>query len=344
MTHEHMHDQDHAHDHSHSQTPDHSHDHGHGHGHGHDHPAPRGRALWVVIAMTAVIFLAEVVGGLVSGSLALLADAGHMLSDAGGLIIAACAILIGQRRATTRATYGFRRAEVIAAAVNAGAVAVIAVWIAVSALRRFGDPEEVTTGLMAGIAVVGLVANIVSAVVLHRSAGESLNLRGAYLHVLADLLGSVAVIVAAVVISVTGWTWVDPLASLGIAALILPRSWNLLRTAVGVLMENAPASFDPVAIRDDILRVDGVEAVHDLHVWSVDGENAMASVHVVSADRDPGVLDRVRAVITDRGVGHITVQLEEPEHRDHEEDVCDSPLAGAVGEPGKPGESGGNRS
>ena len=118
MTHEHMHDQDHAHDHSHSQDHDHSHDHGHSHGHGHDHPAPRGRALWVVIAMTAVIFLAEVIGGLVSGSLALLADAGHMLSDAGGLIIAACAILIGQRRATTRATYGFRRAEVIAAAVN----------------------------------------------------------------------------------------------------------------------------------------------------------------------------------------------------------------------------------
>lgn len=325
------------HGHGHGQRPDASRSlsHDHVHGHAHNHPAPRGRALWVVIAMTAVIFVAEIVGGVVSGSLALLADAGHMLSDAGGLIIAACAILIGRRRATTRATYGFRRAEVIAAAVNAGAVAVIALWIAVSAVQRFGEPEEVTTGLMAGIAVVGLVANLVSALVLQRSSGESLNMRGAYLHVLADLLGSVAVILAAVVIHFTGWSWVDPLASLGIAALILPRSWDLLRTAVGVLMENAPAAYDPADIRDDLLQVDGVEAVHDLHVWSVDGESAMASVHVVAADRGERVLDRVRGVIEDRGIGHITVQLEAPDHRGHEDDVCDSPLAGAVEDHGQ---------
>jgi cobalt-zinc-cadmium efflux system protein len=309
--------------------------HDHDHGHDHSHPVPRGRVLWIVIAMTVVIFVAEIVGGLVSGSLALLADAGHMLSDAGGLIIAACAIIVGQRRATTRATYGFRRAEVLAAAVNAGAVAVIAVWIAVSAVRRLGEPEEVTTGLMAAVAVVGLVANLVSAVILQRSAGESLNLRGAYLHVLADLLGSVAVIVAAVVIALTGWTWVDPLASLGIAALILPRSWDLLRTAVGVLMEQAPTASDPVGIRDAILRVDGVDEVHDLHIWSVDGETTMATVHVVTSDRDPGVLDLVRAVIGEHGVGHITVQLEEPSHRGCEHDVCDSPLAGVADDNGQ---------
>lgn len=277
--------------------------------------------------MTSVIFLAEVVGGVLSGSLALLADAGHMLSDAGGLIVAACAMVIGSRPATNRSTWGFRRAEVLAAAVNAGAVCVIAVWIAVSAFRRMGEGVEVETGMMLVVAVIGLVANVVSAVILNGGQGESLNMRGAYLHVLADLLGSVAVIVAAVIIGFTGWDWVDPVASLMIALLILPRSWSLLRTAGAVLMEQVPETVDTGGLHADVLGVPGVERLHDLHIWSVDGESAVASVHVVTADAVAeedrcGVLDRVQEVFLGHGIGHATVQVEESGHEGHEDAVC----------------------
>lgn len=300
---------------------------GHDHTHSHDHSRVRGKRLWVVIAMTSVIFTAEVVGGLASGSLALLADAGHMLSDAGGLIVAALAMVIGSRPATRRSTYGFRRAEVLAAAVNAGAVCVIAAWIAVSAFRRMGEGVEVETGMMLVIAVIGLVANLVSAVILNGGREESLNMRGAYLHVLADLLGSVAVIVAAVVIGFTGWSWVDPAASLIIALLILPRSWTLLRTAGAVLMERVPDAVDATGLRGTLVCVDGVEKIHDLHVWSVDGESAVASVHVVTDGAEPGegrcaVLDRVQQVFRDFGVDHATVQVEERGHEGHEDAVC----------------------
>ena len=311
---------------------DHAHDHphGHAHGHAHDHAQVRGKRLWIVIGITSVIFVAEVVGGIISGSLALLADAGHMLSDAGGLIVAALAMLIGSRPATRRSTYGFRRAEVLAAAVNAGAVCVIAVWIAVSAFRRMGEGVEVETGMMLVVAIVGLVANLVSAVVLNGGQGESLNMRGAYLHVLADLLGSVAVIIAALVISVTDWHWVDPVASLVIAVLILPRSWQLLRTAGAVLMERVPDAVDPTDLEEELVGVTGVERIHDLHVWSVDGESALASVHVVAdgASRQSqdtaqcAVLDRVQEVFRGHGIDHATVQVEEPGHENHEDSVC----------------------
>ncbi|HIW90498.1 MAG TPA: cation diffusion facilitator family transporter [Candidatus Corynebacterium avicola] len=318
-----------------SQGHGHSHDHDHSHNHSHGQGV-RGKALWFVIAMTLTIFLAQVIGGIVSGSLALLADAGHMLSDAGGLIVAAFAMLIGSRPATTRATYGFRRAEVMAALVNAGAVAVIGVWIAVAAFRRLGEgPEEIQTGLMLVVAVVGLLANVASAVILHRSAGESLNMRGAYLHVLVDLLGSVAVIFAAVVIQFTDWFWVDAVASLIIAAMILPRAWSLMREAGGVLMEQVPGTVDAMGVRDAILDAHGVEAVHDLHMWSVDGESTMATVHVVTSDREGRVLDDVQRVFTDAGISHSTVQLEAPEHRGHEHMDCDSPLTGEFVEAGE---------
>lgn len=305
----------------------HTHDTDRSHSHDHSHSQVRGRRLWFVIVLTSVIFLAEVIGGVVSGSLALLADAGHMLSDAGGLIVAALAMLIGSRPATRRSTYGFRRAEVLAAAVNAGAVCVIAVWIAVSAFRRMGEGVEVETGMMLAVAVVGLVANLVSAVILNGGQGESLNMRGAYLHVLADLLGSVAVIVAAVIIGFTGWNWVDPVASLVIALLILPRSWSLLRTAGAVLMERVPDEVDEAGLRERLGGVDGVDRIHDLHVWSVDGESALASVHVVAGEEVPEegrctVLDRVQQVFRDFGVDHATVQVEEEGHEGHEDAVC----------------------
>ncbi|MCI1256697.1 MAG: cation diffusion facilitator family transporter [Corynebacterium provencense] len=319
--------QDHSRGSGHVDSHSHDHSHDHGYGHGHDHSRVRGKRLWVVITMTTVIFLAEVVGGIVSGSLALLADAGHMLSDAGGLIVAAFAMIIGSRPATRRSTWGFRRAEVLAAAVNAGAVCVIAVWIAVSAFRRMGEGVEVETGMMLVVAVVGLVANVISALILNGGQGESLNMRGAYLHVLADLLGSVAVIVAALVIAVTGWTWVDPAASLLIALLILPRSWALLRTAGRVLMEQVPVSVDATGLYDEVLDLPGVRHLHDLHIWSVDGETAVASVHVVTdepADEEDrcGILDRVQEAFRDHGISHTTVQVEERGHEGHEDAVC----------------------
>lgn len=297
------------------------------HDHSHDHSQVRGKRLWFVIALTSIVFLAEVVGGVLSGSLALLADAGHMLSDAGGLIVAACAMIIGSRPATRRSTYGFRRAEVLAAAVNAGAVCVIAVWIAVSAFRRMGEGVQVETGMMAGFAVVGLIANVISALILSRAQGESLNMRGAYLHVLADLMGSVAVIVAAVIIGLTGWLWVDPVASLILAVLILPRSWALLKTAAAVLMESVPEHVDLPALRDEVIAVPGVQDVHDLHIWSVDGESAVASIHVVTAVEGAetshcALLDRVQEVFRAHGIDHMTVQVEGLGHEGHEDAVC----------------------
>lgn len=294
-----------------------SHDHSHAHGHA---TGVRGKALWFVIILTSTIFVAQVIGGVVSGSLALLADAGHMLSDVGGLLVAAFAMALGSRPATTRSTYGFRRAEVLAAAVNAGAVAVIGVWIAVAAFRRMGEgPEEIRTGLMLTVAVVGLLANVISAIILHRSAGESLNMKGAYLHVLVDLLGSVAVIIAAVIMTFTGWFWVDAVASLIIAAMILPRAWGLMKEAGTVLMEQVPAHVDPVAVQESVLAAPGVYGAHDLHIWSVDGETSMATVHVVVAESEgvdeASVRRAVRKVFSDKGIGHVTVQTEAAEPR-----------------------------
>lgn len=304
------------------------HDHSHSHetGHGHSHATGvRGKALWIVIAMTSTIFVAQVIGGVVSGSLALLADAGHMLSDAGGLLVAALAMIVGSRPATARSTYGFRRAEVLAAAVNAGAVAVIGVWIAVAAFRRMGEgPEEIQTGMMLAVAVVGLTANVVSAVILHRSAGESLNMKGAYLHVLVDLLGSVAVIVAALVIAATDWYWVDAAASLIIAAMILPRAWSLMKEAGTVLMEQVPAGVDPVEVQEAVSATDGVYGSHDLHIWSVDGESSMATVHVVTSGDEQAVRTGVKKVFEDRGIGHVTVQTEPAPARRGPLRVCDT--------------------
>ncbi|MBB3116313.1 cation diffusion facilitator family transporter [Corynebacterium bovis] len=332
------HNHDHAHDagagHAHA---GHNHDHSHSHSHGHSHAPRGGRALAVVLVMTTVILVAEVVGGIASGSLALLADAGHMFSDSAGLLLAGVALVVGRRPANAAATYGFRRAEVLAAAVNAVAIAAISVWILVAAFQRLGKGVEVETGLMMVVALIGLAANVVSAVILNRSAGESLNIRGAYLHVLADLLGSVAVIVAGLVITFTGWTPADTVASVLIVLIILPRTWSLFRQAWRVLMEQVPAGVDVEGIRRRVEAVPGVSRAHDLHVWSVDGEGLVATVHVVrdgEAAAGCGMLDAVHAVLRADGIGHATVQVEDPGHAEHEEARCDAPEG--VDEAGRP--------
>jgi len=302
--------------------------HHHHHGHGHSHVSGAGAtgALGIAFAITATVFLAELIAGLVSGSLALLSDAMHMLSDAAGLIIALVASVVGQRAASSRATYGYRRAEVIAALVNAVTVTAVVIWIVIQAVGRIaghGD-HDIDTTLMLIVAAIGLVANAVSAWVLSRKQGDSLNVRGAFLHVMADLLGSVAVIVAGLVIRYTGWQAADTVASLVIVALVLPRSLSLLWHSAEVLLERVPRGVDTQEVQDALEGLPGVVGVHDLHIWSTDGITPLATCHLVVADdHQPscGVLDRAQGRLRDFGVEHSTIQLEYPGHRSHEQ-VC----------------------
>ena len=218
--------------------------------------AHRGR-LGLVLGITVVVLVVEVVGGLLSGSLALLADAGHMLTDATGLVLALIGASIGTRAASARRTYGMQRAEVLAALSNALLLVGVAVWVLIQAVDRLRSPGEVATSLMLAVAVVGAAANAAGLLLLRRVQAESLNVRGAYLEVLADLLGSVAVIIAAVLIMLTGWTPFDALASLLIFALIVPRAWTLLRDVVDVLLEATPRGVDLDGIRQHMREVAG---------------------------------------------------------------------------------------
>jgi len=286
--------------------------------------AHRGR-LGLVLAITGAVFVAEVIGGLLSGSLALLADAGHMLTDATGLVLALVGAGLATRSASGRRTYGMQRAEVLAALSNALLLVGVAVWVAIQAVDRLRQPAEVDTGLMLAIAVVGVLANAAGLVLLHRGQADSLNVRGAYLEVLADLLGSVAVIIAAVLIMVTGWTRFDALASLLIFGLIVPRAWTLLREVVDVLLEATPRGVDLDQIRQHIKEVPGVVDVHDLHVWAITTGVPVISAHVVVDDacisqgRSGEVLDRLSDCLGGHfDVEHCTFQLEPLGHQDHE--------------------------
>lgn len=320
-----------GHDHGHAREHDHTHDHGEL---GHSHAPHTLGALAGVIALTMVIFLAELIAGLVSGSLALLSDAMHMLSDSTGLILAFIAMLIGRKEASPRATYGHRRVEVLAAAVNALAVAAISVYIVYEAVERLGSGEEIDVAVMMSVAVIGLVANGVSALILAGRQSGSLNMRGAYLHVLTDLLGSVAVIVAGLIIMTTGFTAADTIASFVIAALVLPRSLKLLAASISVLLERAPKGVDVAEVARALAGIDGVVAVHDLHLWSTDGVDALATCHLVVPEEhfySCGVLDQAQARLASLGVTHSTIQLELPGHSRHET-VCAPKVA--AGHPG----------
>lgn len=305
----------------------HAHDHGHGHGHGHDHHhhAPSSLpALLAAIGMTSVIFFAEFIAGILSGSLSLLADSAHMLSDAAGLIISLIALLIGKRKTDMRATYGYRRAEVMAAAFNALFVGVVSLWIVWEAISRLKGHEYIHTDMMISVAIIGLIANAVSAFLLMRKQEESLNIKAAYLHVLSDLLGSVAVIIAGVIIAFTGFYFVDTLASLIIAALILPRSYKLLAQSLRVLMEWAPKNISHEKVTQTLMDIDGVETVHDLHIWSVNGKNALATAHVVVDDpqKNCTILCEANHRLKDLGIDHSTIQIESKEHQSMEEAIC----------------------
>jgi cobalt-zinc-cadmium efflux system protein len=295
----------------------------------HDHGASTTdrRRLVVAIAITATVLVVEVVGALVSGSLALLADAGHMTSDLLGLGIALAATIIAGRPATDRHTFGFQRGEVLGALANGLILAVVAVFVAIQGIQRLLAPEgpAVDGGLMLLAAGIGLVANVAALLVLRGGAGSSINLRGAYLEVLGDAFGSVATIVAGVVIALTGFGRADAIASLVIAALIVPRAVVLLREVVRVLNESTPVGTEPERIRAHLLETPGVTAVHDVHVWAITSGSPVFTAHVVvdqevfREGRTGELLDRLAGCLDDHfDVEHSTFQLEPEEHAGHE--------------------------
>jgi cobalt-zinc-cadmium efflux system protein len=298
-------------------------------GAGHDHAvstagANRGR-LMTVLAMTSLVLVAEIVGGLLTGSLALLADAGHMFTDVAGLTLSILAITFAAKPPSAQRTYGYFRLEILAAVINGMLLFGVAVLILVEAWRRFSSPPDVASGEMLAFAVVGLVANLVSLLLLRPGAEQSLNVKGAYLEVLGDLLGSVAVIAAALVITTTGWNYADPVASVLVALMILPRTWTLLREAVDVLLEATPKGMDLEDVRCHIVETAGVVDAHDLHVWTITSGMPVLSVHVVVDDAalaDGGggrILDRLGDCLADHfDVEHCTFQLEPAGHASHE--------------------------
>jgi cobalt-zinc-cadmium efflux system protein len=304
-------------------------------GHGHTHePVTAGaghrRRLVVVLVLTLAVMAAEIVGALVSGSLALLADAGHMTTDAAGIALALAAVTLAQRPARGRRTFGWQRAEILAAVANGLLLLGVAAYVLVEAVRRIGHPPEIGAGLMLVVASIGLAVNLVALAVLQRGRAASLNVRGAYLEVLADALGSVAVIVAAVVIATTGWTAADVAASAVIGCLVLPRAWHLLREALDVLLEAAPRSISLDEVRAHILRVDGVVGVHDLHAWTITSGQPVLSAHVVVSDaalaagHGGRVLDALCECLGEHfDMEHCTFQLEAATHAGHEAPVHD---------------------
>lgn len=300
-----------------------------GGGHSHDHSLQgagtatgkhRKRLIWV-LSITLTVFVVQVVGAFISGSLSLLADAGHMLTDATGVAIALIASLIAALPATSKRTFGYLRVEILAALANGIILGVIAVVIFVQAILRFGSEVEVQSGPMLIAAIIGAAANLVSLLILQAGQKESLNVRGAYLEVLGDLLGSVLVIAAGLVIMFTGWNPADQIASILIAVLIFPRAISLLREVVDVLLEASPKNIDVEVARGHMLAVPGVAEVHDLHAWTITSGVPAFSAHVTVTDdawNERGyhaILDELKACLTSHfDVEHSTIQLEPASH------------------------------
>jgi cobalt-zinc-cadmium efflux system protein len=295
------------------------------HGHAAGRAVDRSR-LKAVLAVTTAVVVVEVVGASLSGSLALLADAGHLVTDAAGVLVALSASYVAARPASATHTFGLHRAEILAALVNAVVLLGVCGFLAVEGVRRLVHPVEVSAGPMLGFAVVGLLANGISLSLLARRRDSSLNMRAAYLEVLGDLVGSALVVAAAVLVAATGFTRADPLASLLIAALILPRSLRLLRDAVAVLLERTPAHLDLADVRDHLAEVPGVVDVHDLHAWTITSGMPVLSAHVTVTDAclaERGVgslLDEFSACVAGHfEVEHATFQIEPESHRAHED-------------------------
>ena len=287
------------------------------HRHGSAAAQHRGR-LTAVFLLTLAVFVVQLVGGFLANSLALLADAGHNFTDVAGVGLALLAIHFAARPATDGRTFGYLRLEILAAVINAVLLFGVAAYVLVEAWRRWSDPPVVASGLMLTIALVGFAVNAVSLFLLRNAQHESLTMRGAYLEVLGDLVGSAAVIVAAVVITLTGWDRADAVASIAIGVLILPRTWRLLKDAIDVLLEATPKGVDLDLVRGHILGADGVADVHDLHAWTITSGMNVVSAHVVLTEGadPPSVLDELcRCLSGDFDIEHSTFQLETADRR-----------------------------
>jgi cobalt-zinc-cadmium efflux system protein len=306
------------------------HTHGHSHGRGITVTGSYRRALTVVLLISLGIGIAEVVGAILTGALVLLADAAHMAADAAGLGLSLLAAWFASRPPTARRTFGYARAEILAAMANSLLLLAMAGVIFTAAIRRLTDPPGVSSGLLIAFGVGALIGNTCSLLVLRRGQAESLNVRGAFLEVAADTLGAAAVIVTGIIISATGFTLADPIASLVVGALILPRTWRLLREAVDILLEASPKGIDLDDIRRHMAELPGVREVHELHVWTITSGLPVFSAHVVV---DPEIIERGQsAIMLDhlqdclRGhfdVDHSTFQLEPAGHADHERPMHD---------------------
>jgi cobalt-zinc-cadmium efflux system protein len=294
---------------------------GHSHNHSHQHT---GR-LKFALGLTFVYLLAEAVGGWLTGSLALLADAGHMLTDAGAMILTLAAFWLAVRPASSKKTYGYYRLEILTALINGLVLILISVWIFIEAYKRFDFPPQVKSGEMTLIAAGGLLINLVSAWLLHGGRQANLNLRGAWLHVIGDALGSVAAIAAGVLMYAFGWYWADPVCSALIGIIIVYGSWQLVRESVNVLLEGTPAHIDLGAVEEAIMKTEGVDNVHDLHIWTITSGLEALSAHVIHGAeiRQIDLLKELRAKLHERfGIDHLTIQMETVDFEDETVHFC----------------------
>jgi cobalt-zinc-cadmium efflux system protein len=295
---------------------------------GHDHALPSAaneRVLWLALGLTGTFLVAEVAAGLVFNSLALLSDAAHMFTDAAALAIALAAIRVARRPADSKRTYGYHRFEILAAALNALLLFAVAAYILYEGWKRLRAPAEIQSTGMLAVAVLGLIVNLVSMRLLSAGKDRSLNVKGAYLEVWSDMLGSIGVIAAAIVIRYTGWAWVDAVVAVAIGLWVLPRAWVLLSETMNILLEGVPEGIDMDALRAALETVPGVTGVHDLHVWALtSGKNSLTGYIVHAADLPPEpLIASLKTVLADRfAVFHTTLQLETTAC-ERAEDGCD---------------------
>jgi cobalt-zinc-cadmium efflux system protein len=299
----------------------HQHDGAHHNGPGHAHAADASvRSLRIALVLTAMLLVVEVIGGLLSNSIALLADAGHMLTDVAALALALFVAWFSKQPETPQKTYGYLRWEILAAFLNGATLLMISAWILWEAASRLRSPAPIQGGLMLAVATGGLIVNIIAARVLVGSSSHNMNARGAYLHVLGDLLASVGTLAAAILIRYTGWLMADPIASILTTVLIVSGAWRLVRESVDILLESTPAHIPLPAVRGQLEAIPGIESVHDLHVWAVTPAVVAMSAHCIV--REPGqhqhVLEHIHDAMRLFGIQHVTIQLERDDMLDRE--------------------------
>lgn len=293
------------------------------HGHEHSHAVvteENAKKLTIALSLTITFLIVEVIAGFITQSLALLSDAAHMFTDAAALAIALAAIKVAKRPADDKRTFGYQRFEILAALFNASMLFVVAVYILFEAYQRFTHPPEIQSVGMMIVAVIGLIINLISMKILVSSAQDSLNVKGAYLEVLSDALGSVGVIVGAVIIYFTQWYWVDTIIAVLIGFWVLPRTWILLKQSINILLEGVPEEIDIEKLRQDLLALDGVESIHQLKVWAITSKNVHLTVHLFAphADRNQLYRNAYEMLSHQHGISEITLQIEENECVVHE--------------------------